>query len=459
MSGLTLAGGLLRLAGFNRPPHPVFDEFFYARDGCWYVKASRSACGLVGLVTSDRDADRWLREFGELTPEHPPLGKWLIGAGIRLTKFSPTGWRIASVVAGTLTIALVYFLARAIAGSTGPAAVASGLLALDFLHLVQSRLAMLEIFVALFAVAAFLCCAYERDRIARLGPEGEGRPNRSWWGRAWTYRWRAGAGLAGGAAAASKASGWLVVGGVALLVGSWELGRARAAGRRTVLTAAKEAGPSLALCLVVIPVAVYAMSYAGRIDGSLLSWPWADGSWIEALIERQRYLFDFHGAAVGRGTSSSWLPMLAPPGIYTRTASAGTERIILVFGNPIVWWAGFAAVAYLAVEVFRRRSFGGPDLVVVAGFASTYASWLLLTRARPDVFLYYFTPAVPFLCVGLGCAVRRITSSVGGRAAVGGFVAFAVLAFAFYYPALTSRPMSPADIRARVQLADLLTVR
>ena len=43
-----------------------------------------------------------------------------------------------------------------------------GTLAIDFLHLVKSRLALLEILVALFAVAAFLACTYERDEISAL---------------------------------------------------------------------------------------------------------------------------------------------------------------------------------------------------------------------------------------------------------------------------------------------------
>src|SRR5262245_49108396 len=65
----------------NAPPTPTFDE-------AHYVPAAR--------------------EFAQLgvnrNYEHPPLGKWIIAAGIKATGDHPTGWRIMSLVFGVATI-------------------------------------------------------------------------------------------------------------------------------------------------------------------------------------------------------------------------------------------------------------------------------------------------------------------------------------------------------------------
>ena len=102
---------------------------------------------------------------------HPPLGKWLIGSGIAAFGYEPFGWRVAVAAAGTLSVALVYFLAwrllRGVApgrGATVGAIAASGLLAVDFLHLVHSRVGMLDAFIALFVIGAVTFAVLDRDR-------------------------------------------------------------------------------------------------------------------------------------------------------------------------------------------------------------------------------------------------------------------------------------------------------
>lgn len=456
LAAVTLVGAALRVVRLDAPSGVVFDEFFYARDGCWYVKASRSACGLVGLMTTDREVGPWLRDFGELTPEHPPLGKWLIGAGIKLFGFRPGAWRLAPAVAGTLTVAALYLLARKLLQSRLAATLASGLLAVDIVFLVQSRLAMLEIFVALFAVVGFLCCAYDRDRILGRGPPPDRGPLRR---MLVDHRWRLAAGVAGGAAAASKLSGWLVVAGVGLLVSSWEVGQRRRDGRgRAFRRTAVEEGPSLLLSLGVVPVLVYALANAGRLDGSLLAWPWADGSWVRALVSRQRLMLEFHGGAIGRSSSAPWtLPMLVHPVRYFQGTSDGQVRAVILFANPLVWWPAFAALAWAALRWVRRGAPLGPEGSILIGFAATYAAWVLLTRGRPEVFLYYVTPAIPFLCLALGYGASRSWTSRAGRVALVTVVAASVVGMVFSYPALTAVPMSPAGLDLRIDLADQLT--
>jgi hypothetical protein len=81
---------------------------------------------------------------GEVAQEHPPLGKWIIALGIRLFGPGPFGSRIGPAIAGTLTVLLVYVLARHLLRSAFGATIAAGLLAIDFLHFVESRTALLD---------------------------------------------------------------------------------------------------------------------------------------------------------------------------------------------------------------------------------------------------------------------------------------------------------------------------
>ena len=68
---------------------------------------------------------------------HPPLGKFLIGAGMALFGAdSSFGWRIATALFGTATVLVLYFVAKAMTGSVAFATVASLLMAIDGLAIV-----------------------------------------------------------------------------------------------------------------------------------------------------------------------------------------------------------------------------------------------------------------------------------------------------------------------------------
>ncbi len=121
-------GAGVRVVQLGSPGTFVFDEIYYAQDACTYLSWGSSVCGIATEVS-------WV---------HPPVGKWLIAAGIWAFGNNPLGWRVMSALAGTLTVALVYLLARRLTGSWLAAAVASGVLALDPLSIISSRVAMLD---------------------------------------------------------------------------------------------------------------------------------------------------------------------------------------------------------------------------------------------------------------------------------------------------------------------------
>ena len=231
--------------GLSTPTGFVFDEIFYARIACRFVIGT-ARCGIADVVSG----------------AHPPLGNWLIGIGIRLFGYDEFGWRITAAIAGTLSVALVYVLVRRLlagqvsgTAATVGAAVSSALLAVDFLHVVQSRVAMLDVFVTLFVIATVLFAVLDGAR--RRGPRGEDADAPQWLRRVSLGRpWRLATGLSLGAATAVKWSGAYVALGLVALLVAWEVaasvrgpGDPEAGSRRAAFGIAlrRELGPSLVL--------------------------------------------------------------------------------------------------------------------------------------------------------------------------------------------------------------------
>jgi dolichyl-phosphate-mannose-protein mannosyltransferase len=439
LSGVTLIAGALRLFRVTAVPHKVFDEVFYATQGCAYVYGT-APCDPRGVT--------------DLPPVHPPLGTWLIAGGIRLFGNRSGGWRVAPLVAGTLTVALLYLLARRIVRSTVAAVVASGALAIDFLHFVQSRVAMLDIFVAFFGVAAVLFAVYDRDRAIAPGVDGASRGLGE---RLYARRWRLLAGIAAGAAVASKWSGLWFLLVVGLLTIAWEVARRKDANGRAAMRGAIVAeGPSIVVAFAILPALVYVASYAGRIDGPILALPWAEGSWARSLLGQQRAMLRFHlGLDVPHVYGSppwSW-PLLKRPLVYDIEVAGDRYREIMATGDPLAWWPGLAALAYAAVRWLRRHRSDG-EAIIVAGFAAGWLPWLILAPARQTSFLFYLLPSVPFLCLALGYAAAAVVRLRWGSAMTLSYAGAVLASFVFFYPVLAAVPVPEDAWRARVLFDD-----
>ena len=98
---------------------------------------------------------------------HPEVGKWLIALGEKAFGMDPFGWRIAAAVVGSLMVLVMCRFVRRVTGSTLLGCVGGLLLSLDGLHLVLSRLALLDIFLAFFLLCAVHCLVADRDWLRR----------------------------------------------------------------------------------------------------------------------------------------------------------------------------------------------------------------------------------------------------------------------------------------------------
>lgn len=434
-STVTLVAGVSRVVRLATPSGLFFDESFYARDACWLVHHSKSVCGVAG----------------EIAQEHPPLGKWLIALGIRVFGPGPFGSRIGPAIAGTLTVLLVYVLARYLLGSTFGATIASGLLAIDFLHFVESRTALLDVFVTLFAVAAFLCCWLDVESVRRAG-QAAIRLRRRWF----DHPWRLAAGAMGGAAVACKWSGWPILATVICLTLFAEYSRRvnpSLMGRLTETL--KDERGSLLLGFVVIPAVIYTTSYVGVVNGTLLAWPWSPNAWIRAVLARQYRMLDYHVLlhATHPYASPPWSWLLLKRPVAFVFFIPGKYAEVLATGSPLVWWLSIPALFYVTGKLFQRRTLH-VEAFIVAGFAAGYLPWLLVLQSRTISFLYYLLPSVPFMCLAIAYVCCRLNASRSGRPVIAAFAAAAIVLFVFYYPVMTAVPMSYPSWQARMIFRD-----
>jgi len=444
----------VRLLGLHRPVGFVFDEIFYAQNACRYVIGT-AECGIEGLASR----------------AHPPLGNWMVGLGIELFGYDAFGWRVISALAGTLGVALLYVLVRrllrdaaATAASLGAFA-AAGLLATDFLHLVQSRTGMLDAFVTLWVVAAVLFAVLDRDRDRRAAWDRSplGWLTRLALGRPWLLM----TGVALGAAAAVKWSGAYVALGIMVLVVAWEIAARRraddpSAAARTFGAAAwlavRQELPRSLVLLGVVPILVYLASYIGRMPGELIGPPWEPGTVWRGVWEHQADMLGFHTTLAGshpyESPPWSWLLLKRPVAFFFEPDGAA-YREILSMGNPITWWAG--AVGLLGVGVAWLRSGASiwrPEPVLLAAALAAYLPWLILSGDRSQVFIWYLLPSIPFLYAALGLVAAAAWRTLAGRVAGGAFAAAVLVSFAFFFPILTALPLAPDEWRSRMWLTE-----
>jgi dolichyl-phosphate-mannose--protein O-mannosyl transferase len=425
---LTAVAAALRAFDLGSPARLVFDESYYAQDACTYLALGRDVCGGISEAS-------WM---------HPPLGKWIIAAGIAIGGYDATAWRAPSAVAGTLIVPAVYLLSRRLGLSVLAAGVAGAIVALDPLSIISSRVAMLDIFVVLAGVLGVTFAVIHRDQLRDAASP-----------RGLLSLPLAAAGACGGVATATKWSGVLVLLTIGVMVVIWELEAMRQRGRRQGDIRAMLV--RLAVWLVVLPMAVYVLSYVGRLQGQLFALPWQQDALPRVFGGRQLRMAQFHigldGTHPYESPAWSWLIGKRAVPYYFQLEPDGSYREILAFANLPVWLPMVLAVAYVGFRLVRLRDPWSAELVAFTAFAGAYLPWLILASGRQFVFLHYILPAIPFLALSTGLAVDRGLRRLRTAGAML-LVATALGSLIFFAPLIYAWPMDYGAWRQRILFTD-----
>jgi dolichyl-phosphate-mannose-protein mannosyltransferase len=469
---------ILRFVNLGLPQGLVFDEVYYATEGQELLDHGvewRTETDGAGTVIGTGRADFVV---------HPPLGKWLIGLGIKIFHNDAFGWRFMAAVVGVLSILLIVRIGRRMFRSTVLGCAAGLLMALDGMHFVLSRTAILDIFLMFFIVAAFGCLIIDRDARRKrwlselengLQPAGSGRssrPARSWAAVPW---WRLGAGAMLGCACGVKWSAVWFIPVFALLILLWEVGLRKTVGAAHPWRDAFLDESGWIVAMVGIAVVVYLATWTG--------WLLSDDGWkrhylrdelhrseppvigaLENLWYYHKEMLAFHDGLTTPHQYQSWpwqwLILGRPVAFYWSSdptcGASNCAAEILLLGTPVLWWAFVPALLGLAWFGITRRDWRA--LAIGVGAAAGILPWFPYEAMHRTMFYFYALPSEPFLVLAvvycLGCLIKgpgvgRLGS--GGRVRAkfslppeerrlygtifaGAFILIVALCFWWYYP-------------------------
>ena len=375
---------ILRLWRLNLPTGYIFDEVYYAKNANSLIRngVELNAQGQAEFIV------------------HPPLGKWLIGIGIKVFGNDEFGWRISAAVIGTLSVVLIYLITKELFKSVFLSNVAAALMALDGLALVMSRVALLDIFLMFFILLAFYFLI----------------KNDLWL-----------SGVAIGLAAATKWSAiFLIPFFILLTLNSHQIEPVKWVKR--------------AAQFIFMPALIYLISWSGWIfTGS--GWDRQSGSNVfTSLWKYHTAILDFHRNLVETHSYAanpwSWLILGRPTSFFYQTPSgcgASTcSQEILAIGTPILWWVGIFAIALTFGFFVAHRD--RISTVILAGIAGTYLPWFLIQGRT--TFYFYAISILPFLILALIYAFNWALKYGDYRKQIILFLAVVALNFIYFLPIL-----------------------
>lgn len=489
---VALLAGLPRFWRLGSPRTVVFDETYYAKDA-W----SLLRLGYEGTWPDRKIADPQILAHPQVIPlsdtgsfvAHPPTGKWVIALGEWMFGLTPLGWRFMTAALGTLSVLMLCRIGRRLLRSTLLGCLAGALMAVDGLHYVMSRTALLDLVVMFFVLAAFGCLLIDRDharaRLAAALPvheDGRVRPDGPTGDRAGTgvRPWRLTAGLFLGLAASTKWNGLYYLAFFVILTLLWDVGARRVAGARHPYRAVlrKDLGWSV-LSLVPVAVVTYLVTWSGWfLSDNGYGRHWADGrggtwSWIPApLRSLWHYEYGVYEFNVGLHTPHkyesnpwSWLVLGRPVLFQYESPKAGTEgchtatdcsQTILALGTPLLWWSGCCALLYLLYRWALRRDWRSGAVLCAVG--AGYLPWFLYQDRT--IFSFYAVVFVPYLCLAVAMMLGTLLGPPGatgerrmlGTVAAGVLVLLIAWNFIYFFPAYTGQTIPYADWHARMWL-------
>jgi 4-amino-4-deoxy-L-arabinose transferase-like glycosyltransferase len=419
---LTLAVLTMHLYTINAPS--TADCFDHAKNvpGCimdevYYVPSAQ------GLLAGNQCAPY----ADSCNLEHPPLAKGLIAAGIATFGLNTFGWRISTVLLGTLSIPLLFVLVLVMKGTTRLAYVASLLLAADTMFFAQSSAALIDVQPVFFTLLSFI--AY----FAAV--------------RVWKFDKYIVAGALMGLAVLSKETAVFMLGALVTYdaltarkgVKEWAIATLKmsvvAGGIFILGLQAYDTLYAASSFPTFIQHIRFMLSYGSSLTGPLKCQPAAGYFCL--------FPNDPGGAPI---LPIHWLVFFTPTTYYGTTVSSGSLSWVGIgyYGVPnmLTVWLVYFWVPLLFYTFYRERKTGLPSLLVdtrntnVTRFTFVWFLWgfvpyLLLTLYGRVTYPFYMIPIIPALAVGAGYAV---TSKWFSKPVVYVLLIAAFAWFFYYYP-------------------------
>ncbi len=361
LSLIVIATLVLHLSTITKPAELVLDEQHYVPDALSIIENHRT-----------------------IRPEHTPLGKLFIASRILLFGDNPVGWRLFSVIFGSINIVLFYFICRELRMSPRASSIATFLLALDNLTFLQASVAMLDVYCVAFMLASFLLYLKGKYPLAALALS---------------------------LSALAKMTGFLALGAIGL---HWLI---------TFFKTYKDP----------------AMVTAELTNSKPTRW------WLKYLIIERRVVIQFF-ASMLLAPLSFLLLMPVFDFIVSQKFMRPIDRILdmtalmssltfattthdfmsrpwewVIFPRMLPYWYVPRYVAAISFTIwaliiptivymgFRAVRGGSASIFGLAWFVSTYLVWIPLSILTDRIsFVFYFYPTVGAICIGLGMGLSQL---------------------------------------------------
>ncbi len=376
---------------FNAGVAPLFDEQEMVPETPTYLNSA-----YFDEIYHVRTAEEHIQNIYPYEVSHPPLGKLIIGLGIREFGLNPFGWRFMGVLFGILMLPFLYVFIKNLFGSTAISACGTAIFAFDFMHYTQTRIATIDTYGVFFILLMYLFM-YRFISAPRNDPV---KPKK---GTVDLFL----SGLFFGIGAASK---WIVIYGAAGLALMWLIFRI-IRGRELVKTGrsaehTRELIINIFQCLlffVVIPGAIYYASYypyglARGLEGGLSMY--ANKEFFNIVLENQKFMFTYHaGVDATHPYSASWYQWIVdgrPILYYLRYIGDNMKSAFGCFMNPLVCWGGLLAMFAMFWRVIKYQD--SKALFILLGYLSSLVPWMFITRIT---FEYHYFPCLIFLVLAL----------------------------------------------------------
>ena len=414
VGAIALAALILRLLHLGTPKGFVFDEVYYVDGARDYLK--------YGVEVTGADPEFVV---------HPPVGKWLIALGIKLFGDNEFGWRFMGAFLGSVMVILIALITQRLFRNAFLTICASTLLAMDGLALVQSRTALLDIYLSFFILLATYF---------------------------FVMRWHWWTGITLGLAIATKWSGlyFLALFAAIALYRAFTLHTGRELVRPTLKTFLQYA---------IFPILIYFTSWTGWFVSNR---GWArdySSNIIASFLHYHSQMLGFHTGLVEKHSYQanpwSWLVMGRPTSFYYQSPkNCGADNCaqeVLALGTPFLWWLG--AIALAVVIGFWIRSFAQkryePSLnIIIAGIAAGYLPWFFFQKRT--VFAFYAIVFEPFLILAIiycaYLALIHLKNSRNTYILIGAIGAAIFINFIYFLPLFTGDVITYESWQARMWL-------
>lgn len=321
---------------------------------------------------------------------HPPLAKEIMALSVFIFRTGDAwAYRLPGVLFGVLSVYLVYSISKKLFNNHKIALLSSFFFSIEGLNFVQSRTGMNDIYFVAFMLLSLYLLLSDKFLLSSI---------------------------ALGLVISTKWTGFyfIIMCLIILLV------------KKRFLKI---------LFFIVIPPIIYLLSYLPFF---------LHGHSLDQFIELQKQMWWYHtGLKASHDYSSSWWSWpfnLYPVWYFVEYHKNGWISNIFASGNPFVFWLGFGAVIVAIGDFLFTRS--KSLFVLLLGFLIFWLPWAVSPRI---MFLYHYTPSIPFLTMILGYELYNMSSKKDERLIITSLTVIGLLIFLLLYPILTGIPL-PKDL-------------